>query len=493
MTPVRAHPLRRVVVGLTLLAAVLRLYRLGFDYAHPVAEYDGGVYLSSALALIDGRLPYRDYVFVQPPGIALLLSPVALLAKVTGTAQAMGLAKIITGLVGAASVPVGALVLRHRGAVVTTLGCAVLAVQSDAVAAAFSPLLEPWLVLCCLGAAALAFDGDELAGSRRLVLAGVLLGFACTIKIWAVAPTVVLIIVCLCARRGRGPLLGVLAGGVLPLAPFALAAPAAFWHQVVFIQLERSAPQRTTLAYRLVHIFATAPPDGDEAGGLLVAVAVLVLALVVLAWAHTPPRRPLEWFAVGSAVLVVGLLLTPDTFYWHYAAFSTPFVALAALLRVPRVRGLQVAESLVTLAVVALAVIVVDRYARPTHPYDNHRALQAAIPKGACVVSSIAGATIAADRVSSGSCPLLIDPFGEILALSGGQAPSVAEVRRPAVERLWLAAYRRADFVYLQPRETPQFPTDGPAQDYLDQHFRRLSLAGPGQLFERIGSDRRPA
>ncbi|WP_375482384.1 glycosyltransferase 87 family protein [uncultured Jatrophihabitans sp.] len=484
-------PTTAVVVALTVLAAALRLYRLGFGYAHPVAEYDGSVYLSSALALVDGRLPYRDFVLVQPPGITLLLSPVALLGKAVGSAQAMGVAKILTGLAGAASVPLGAVVLRHRGPAAVTLGCAVLAVQGDAVAAAWTPLLEPWLVLCCLGAVALAFDGDALAGNRRLAGAGVLLGFACTIKIWAVAPALVLLVLVVLARRARAVVGGLLLGGVVPLLPFLLAAPHDFVRQVVVAQLSRTAPTRTTLAFRLVHVFATSPPDASEAGtavwALLVAAALLVLALVAAPWFVRPPRTALERFATVTAVLVVVMLLAPDTFYWHYAAFSTPFVVLAALLRLPQGRGHRPAVALAGAAVLVLAVVVVQRYARPTHPYDNHVALQRAIPKGACVVSSTQGATIAADRLTIGrACPLLFDPFGEILAATGGHAPTEAQLHRPAVIRVWLNAYRHADFVYLQPRVTPQFPTDGPAQAYLRAHFRRLPLPGPGRLYERV-------
>ena len=86
---------------------------------------------------------------------------------------------------------------------------------------------------------------------------------------------------------------------------------------------------------------------------------------------------------------------------------------------------------------------------------------------------STPGAPIAADRLSTGrDCPVLLDPFGVVLAVTGGHAPTAAQVRSPAVVRVWLHAYERADFVYLQPRVTPQFPTDGPAQAYLDRHFR---------------------
>lgn len=480
-------PLVAAVATLTLLAAALRFLRLAFDYAQPVGNYDGAVYLSGALALVDGRLPYRDFVLTQPPGIVLLLSPVALLGKAVGSAQALGLAKVLTGLAGTASVPLVAVILRHRGPAVAALGAAVLAVQSDAIAAAWAPILEPWLVLCCLGAVAFAFDQDLLARPGRLAAAGVLLGFACTLKIWALVPALVLVVVALRARRGRPVLLGVLLGAAVPALPFLLVAPHAFWRQVVIDQLARSAPDRTSTAFRLVHLFASSPPNGSRAAqpvwGLEIAVALAVLVLLVLAWVRRPPRSPLEWFAVGSGALVVGMLLVPDTFYWHYAAFGAPFIVLAALLRLPRWRP---AVALVGAAVLVLAVVAVQRYARPTHPYDNHVALQAAIPKGACLVSSTPGATVAADRFSTrGSCPLLIDPFGEVLAATRGHAPTAAELRRPAVVRIWLEAYRRADFVYLQPRDTPLYPTDGPAQRYLDRHFHRLPLAGPGRLYAR--------
>ena len=163
--------------------------------------------------------------------------------------------------------------------------------------------------------------------------------------------------------------------------------------------------------------------------------------------------------------------------------------ALAAVLRLPtRVgRPRRVALALSTAAVVALAAVILERYARPTHPYDNHLALRAAVPAGACLVSSTPGAPIAADRLPTGrNCPLLVDPFGIVLAKTGGRAPSAAQARRRTVVRVWLHAYQRADFVYLQPRNTPQFPTDGPAQDYLDRHFHRLPFPGPGRLYRRV-------
>src|SRR5439155_2274385 len=86
-----------VIVILTALALGIRvclLLRPGFLLG--VTEYDDGSYFGSAVRMADGHLPYRDFVFVQPPGITLLMMPAALLAKVTGTAWGLAIGRILT-------------------------------------------------------------------------------------------------------------------------------------------------------------------------------------------------------------------------------------------------------------------------------------------------------------------------------------------------------------------------------------------------------------
>ncbi len=58
----------------TVLALALRLFlvtRPGFLTSGTV-EYDDGVYLGAAMRLLHGALPYKDYAFVQPPGIIVV-------------------------------------------------------------------------------------------------------------------------------------------------------------------------------------------------------------------------------------------------------------------------------------------------------------------------------------------------------------------------------------------------------------------------------------
>ena len=66
-----------LIVALSALGLGLRLYLLlRPGYLLGVTEYDDGSYFGSAIRLVQGQLPYRDFVFVQPPGITLLMAVV---------------------------------------------------------------------------------------------------------------------------------------------------------------------------------------------------------------------------------------------------------------------------------------------------------------------------------------------------------------------------------------------------------------------------------
>src|SRR5205807_4587022 len=102
---------------------------------------------------------------------------VAWMANVTGTDAAFAIARILTLLAGVAGITLVGLLVRHRGRLATALACGIVAVAPDAILAAHSVLLEPWLVLFSLLGALAAFEGDQITGSpRRLILGGMALG-----------------------------------------------------------------------------------------------------------------------------------------------------------------------------------------------------------------------------------------------------------------------------------------------------------------------------
>jgi len=247
----RSLALTAVIFTATLLAVGLRLY----DLSRPgillgINEYDEGTDFGSAIRLVHGALPYRDFVMVQPPGITLLMFPVALATKAMGTGIGMAVARVITALASAAAVPLAGLLTRHRDPFATLVTCGVLAIFPDSILAARTVLLEPWLVLFCLLGALVLFDGDQVASStRRLLLGGVLFGFAGAVKVWAILPVAVILV--LTARRPRQASVyaaGVTLGFCVPVLPFALTAPTAFYRGVNVAQLVRSCRSRTDQA-----------------------------------------------------------------------------------------------------------------------------------------------------------------------------------------------------------------------------------------------------
>src|SRR6204780_5605031 len=110
------NPVTLIIVAATVLGLLLRLYQLSRPgFLLSVNEYDDGPYFGSAVRLVHGAVPYRDFLIVQTPGITLLMIPGALLSKVTGTAWGMGIGRILRSLVGAAWGALAALLVRQRG------------------------------------------------------------------------------------------------------------------------------------------------------------------------------------------------------------------------------------------------------------------------------------------------------------------------------------------------------------------------------------------
>jgi hypothetical protein len=350
-----------VIVVITALALALRVYyqytRAGFLLG--VTEYDDGPYFGSALRLAVGVLPYRDFIIVQPPGITLLLTPVALLARVTGTAFGMELARILTTAASGAGVVLAGLLVRRYGTLTVLITCGAIAVHPLSIAAAHTVLVEPWLVLFCLIGALALFDGDGFARGRRLVWAGVAFGFGGAVEVWAIVPVVVAVLLLLprpavpgeeprglMARlRGApgraGPFVAGVAGGFLvPVLPFAALAPRQFYDGVIVAQIQRVSQARVPVWGRLANIIGIVnPTSGQETAVFVIAivVAVAIVALVAAAWLVT--RRPpplLEQFVVLTSALIIVMFCLADQFYYHFVAFLVPFLGASIALPVSR-------------------------------------------------------------------------------------------------------------------------------------------------------------
>ncbi len=434
-----------------MLGLVLRLYQLTRPgFLTGVTEYDDGAYFGSALRLLSGSLPYRDFVMVQPPGITWLMAPLALLAKVTSSGSAFAVARVLTALAGAAGVALAGLLVRHRGPVVTGVVCGVLAAYPSGVNAAHTVLLEPWVVVFCLLGALSVFQGDLITGRRgRLIWGGVAFGFAAAIKLWAVLPAVVVLVLCR-RRRAWLPYLGGLAAGFgATVLPLFVLAPHALLHDAVAAQLGRVDVSRLPVWDRLANLTGLSAFSPVSHGAILA--AVFGLGALAGAGFLRDRRRPdaLEWFALVTAVLVLVAFLWPPDYYLHYGWFFAPFLGLSLGLSVGRLaervgvpsrpRSVRAAgRLLIVLAVAAAGVLTVVQLRQEARLRGDSspRAARAVIPAGACVLTDLPSLTIAADRFTSrvAGCSTMVDPIGTDYALSGGQNGVTGAGRVPAVQ-----------------------------------------------------------
>jgi len=498
-----------VIIVATLVGLALRLYQLSRPgYLLGITEYDDGTDFGSAVRLVHGALPYRDFIMVQPPGITLLMAPVALATKTLGTVSGMAAARVLTALASAAAVPLGGLLTRHRGLLAVTVTCGILAVYPDSLLAARTVLLEPWLVLGCLLGALAVFDGDRLAGGRRLLWGGLAFGFAGAVKVWAILP--VLVIIALTARRPRDAArfaAGVAVGFLVAVLPFALLAPGTFYRGVILAQLVRADLARVPLGFRLQHMLGlTHAPQLPTPALVAIAATVIVIiaGLAVLAVRLTHQAPPaLEKFATATFALVALAFLWPSDFYNHYSAFLAPFLALAIALPLSRVLGVPAVASArarpvvllrrgaALLAVLTLTAFAVLQAAAESHlaaaiPASEISAAERVIPPGACVLSDQMSYTIAIDRFASDvpGCSTMVDGVGSDYALSGGRNGLTGAGNDPAVEQLWMSAFRAAQYLWLTSDNTRRIPWTPRLRAYFLANFVPLTQ-GPDWLYVR--------
>ena len=511
--PAWLTPVNVVIIITTLVAFALRLH---FQYSRPgfllgVNEYDDGPYFGSAVRLVHGSMPYRQFVLVQPPGITLLMSPAALLSYVTGTGWGLAIGRILTLLAGTAGVTLAGLLVRHRGMLAVLVTCGIMAVYSDAVAAAHTVLVEPWLVLFCLAGAVAVFDRDRItASTKRLAWGGALFGFAGAVEAWAIVPVLVLAALCLPQlKRAAIYAGGVAAGFLIPVLPFAIAGPRQFYHSLITAQVGyRAHALRVGFLLRLRNMIGFPYALSWSRTTLLLAVLALVIFVIVAQAAavvvtHRPPPV-LDWFATVSAVLIVAMFLWPPQFHYHFAQFLAPFMAMAIALPVSRLlygdqpgdgvavswphtsgpraaRALGVGIAGVTAVALAVAALMQVQFESmvPRVIGPIPAAVDRLIPPDACVLTDQVSVTLAANRFESTDprCPQMVDSLGTTLALSHGLKPATGAGKVPAVNAAWHQAFSNAQYVILTGTSNRRIAWTPALEAYLGSHFTQIYQA----------------
>jgi hypothetical protein len=371
-------------------------------------DYDEGVYLAASRLLTRGVLPWRDFVFVHPPGVLAFLSPITLLELAPSVALAA--ARWMMATTGAVNVLLAALLVRrHAGLVGACVTAGLLAVWPELVVVDRAVHLEPLLATACL-----LFLHKAFADAPRPVTGGVFLGLALLVKSWAALWAVAWLVV----RRRRalpGLVVALLVVAVV-LAPVLVAFPEA-WRQLGWFHLVRPPDGDASLAVRLTEMFVARS---------WLPLAALVVGAPALWWRR---RDVFVQLVVLVLALVVAALLGASAYWNQYDAhLAVPF-AMACGLAVDGVArrllpGREVAVGLVA-AVIAAAPGLVWVRAQRFHRDADQTARVAVLKAEQGVVCSFQPEElIMADHwpaVTAGGA--LVDPYGQGLleALRSGQ------------------------------------------------------------------------
>jgi alpha-1,2-mannosyltransferase len=482
--------------------------------------YDDGVYYAASNSLLWGSFPYRDFVLLHPPGIMLALTPFALLGRVTHDHVGFETARVAWMLLGALNATLVVHTCRRAGLVAASAGGLFYAVWTPVALTETTTRLEPLVNLGLLLALTL-LTGRSATSSRPMLLwAGAALALSVSVKIWAIAPVLLILLGIL---RAGGPkavgwaVVGAFGTGALVDGPFLLAAPTDMTRMVVLDQLGRGRSLVDTAA-RLAHVFVpgSKPLASWSPGPATMVAAGLALSLVTIVclrsqagggWASVSGRArgPFALSLLGVEVLV--LVLSPS-FFSYYNAFAGTGLALVVACVVAWIPARPasnpetcVPDSLHRLLAIPLALATIlallasfkaDSYAVLSAPFPA-AALRRTASASWCVTSDSPDALILTDVLSRDlqrDCEVPVDLSG--LTYDRDALPLRAD--RTAVPRSQNAAWQRdlSDYLLSGQSIFVLRSADDGANGAAVRHLRLLPGQSKGAGFELLGNSSSP-
>ena len=488
-----------IAYGVGLLSLGLSLWQLtkpGF-----FSFSDSGVYLAASIHLIYRSVPYQDFVFVQPPGIMLIMSPVAIISRIFGSHDGFVVARVLSALVTALNATLLAWLVRHRGRAAMLIAGGGLALLPVASFVSTGVILEPYLIFFVLLGSLTVFPYERARtelSTRRLKSAGLFFGLAALVKLWAFFPFLALVI-CLAPRYRLRVLYMIRSAVVWFVAlclPFYVLAGNKFISQVFVEQLTRRANVTNDggVIGRLITMTGFSNTSlAPSATEVIIAFAALA-AIVALAFTRRARQSTVDnYLLVAALVSVGGLLIGPDS-YTYYGYFTAPFllgllgVSLGRLsVPIRRVLGTQRASKgprrfgyaayIIVAAALVVALIMegTSFYSSYTneHGYSGvpFSAITNLIPAGACVVYDQVSYGVFANRLQSNdpNCPNVVDPYGIGMAWSYQlSAPA------PALVAEWKSYLEAAQYVVLSSPYASGIPLNQSLETWFNSNYYLL-------------------
>ncbi|HEU0242422.1 MAG TPA: hypothetical protein VFQ75_00860 [Candidatus Limnocylindrales bacterium] len=325
------------LAGLALLAFAIRFVGLAFNGGlDSRINLDDGTYFAGAIAFVNGRIPYRDFSLLHPPGLLYVMTPFAQIGTMTTEVTGLVLARLAFMVLGAVNTAlvglVGARVSRTTGLAAAALYAVwVLTIAGERSTLLIAPQVTAMLV------ALLALTGRPAAEltTRRVAVAGIAIGVTGAVQIWAAIPAIVILGWLVLQTRARSAqavrvaatfVLTGAATAALLLVPMLVVAGPRMLQMILFAQATRIHGLTTNPVSRLRYIEGMdSIPLGIHVPGAAVALLAAAATGLVLYVAWKVPAVRL-WAAIAASQVAV--ILVMPLFLSHYRGWPAPLMAL---------------------------------------------------------------------------------------------------------------------------------------------------------------------
>jgi hypothetical protein len=453
------------LLGLAGLAVAIRFVGLAFGGGlDSRITLDDGTYFAGAIAFVNGRMPYRDFSILHPPGILYVLAPFAQNGTATTETTGLVLARLAFMLLGGVNTAlvglIGARVSRPTGLAAAALYAVwILPMTGERSTLLIAPQVTPMLV------ALLALTGRSAAEltTRRVAVAGVAIGVTGAVQIWAAIPAVVILAWLIVETRSRRRdaarvaatyVLSGAASAALLLLPTLLAAGPRMVQMIIFAQATRVHGLQTDFVSRMRFLegLETRPLGIEVPAAAVLLLAVAATGLVLFVARNLPAVR--LWAAITASQVAVIMLM--PVFLTHYPGWPAPLMVLClgavvadGISRMPA-RRRAIGSASYAVAIVLLATISLAR------PDGRRLPVDASLPELAtarCVIADegyVAIRTETLVRSLRNGCPVVPNPrsYSQFFnATSGG--PALPKRNQDDYQQLSLDYYTSADVVLL--------------------------------------------
>jgi hypothetical protein len=486
-------------------------------------SYDSGVYLGAAIHTLHGVLPYRDFTFVQPPGIIYVMLPSATLQWLVGGSAALGSARVLCMAIMVLNVGYVTYLLRRWGHTAQVVAGLTLALWIGTIGLDWAVMMDPYLFLfTALSVEYLirSIESEELI-PRNLRLSGMFLGIAMLLKLWAAFPFLPILAVAMYFHRRKGLDLLWSAGLTFFGAslPFILSAPVKFFQYNVFTQFTRSIHPITSgeIVSRLNAFggFLLYPlANRGNTGTALVAILLLLgFAIFIL---KRSTERAFVFVLLAGLILCLYSLIQTTIMPLYYLYFGTLFgVALCGVVAEMGRRGLHRylqalgigRQGIVLLLLLGIltGVWYVQQDIKGLRTFNSteltHNAplgtlsFFKAVPLGSCVQSNDPYILIYSGLINSDvpGCPAELDSYG-IWLVKAPHSAGVNSTRESAlVARQWQKILSKSQYYVERPGLRYLLPNNVGFSNWFADHYREVGQTGDLILYKNVKSEKHGA